>query len=396
MESLVKEKTLQAASILNELDIDVWLTFVRETTAGGDPVLPLIYGRDLTWQSALILSRTGERIAIVGFFEENTALRTGAYSRVIPYNQAIKPVLLEILTELAPLKIAVNYSEDDVYADGLGHGLFKVLRGYLEGTPYQDRLVSAQEIISALRGRKTGTEIRLVQAAIQTTDEIYAATFKAVRAGMSEAQIASIMHEQVLSRGLGTAWEFDHCPTVNAGPASPAGHVSPTSLELEPGHLLHFDFGVNQDGYCSDIQRLAYLPSNEHPTPPEGMQKAFQTVVTAIEKAVEAMRPGVTGQEIDAIARGTITGAGYEEFKHATGHQVGRQAHDGGGIIGPLWERYGDTPNWPLEADQVYTIEPSIIDPEFGVVALEEMVLVTEDGAIYLSAPQKELVILKP
>jgi Xaa-Pro aminopeptidase len=396
MTSIVKEKTQQAVSILNELDVDVWLTFVRETTAGGDPVLPLIYGRDLTWQSALILSRTGERIAIVGFFEENTAVRTEAYDRVIPYNQSIKPALVDILAELDPKTVAVNYSEDDVYADGLGHGLFKVLHGYLDNTPYQNRMGSAQKIISALRGRKTKTEVKLIRAAIQTTDEIYASIFKAVKAGMSEAQIASLMHQEVISRGLETAWELDHCPTVNAGPASPAGHVSPTALELEPGHLLHFDFGVRQDGYCSDIQRLAYLPSNAQPVPPEGMVKAFQTVVQAIGRAVGALRPGVTGVEIDAIARGTITKAGYEEFKHATGHQVGRETHDGGGIIGPLWERYGDTPNWALEAGQVYTIEPSIIDPEFGVVALEEMILVTPDGAEYLSTPQKELILLKP
>ena len=396
MKSLVKEKTHQAVGILNELDVDVWLTFVRETTAGGDPVLPLIYGRDLTWQSALILSRTGERIAIVGFFEENTALRTEAYNRVIPYNQSVKPALVEILTELDPKSLAVNYSEDDVYADGLGHGLFKVLHGYLEETPFQNRLVSAQDIISALRGRKTKTEVDLVRAAIQTTDEIYSATFNKVKAGMSEAQIASLMHQEVIARGLQTAWEFDHCPTVNAGPESPAGHVSPTSLKLEPGHLLHFDFGVKQDGYCSDIQRLAYLPSSEQPAPPNGMVKTFRTVVEAIEKAVDAIRPGVSGKEIDAIARTTITDAGYEEFKHATGHQVGRETHDGGGIIGPLWERYGDTPNWALEAGQVYTIEPSIIDTEFGVVALEEMILVTPDGAEYLSTPQKELILLKP
>jgi len=396
MKSLVKEKTHQAVGILNELDVDVWLTFVRETTAGGDPVLPLIYGRDLTWQSALILSRTGERIAIVGFFEENTALRTEAYNRVIPYNQSVKPALVEILSELDPKSLAVNYSEDDVYADGLGHGMFKVLHGYLEGTPYQNRLVSAQDIISALRGRKTSTEVDLVRAAIQTTDEIYSATFNNVKAGMSEAQIASFMHQEVIARGLQTAWEVDHCPTVNAGPESPAGHVSPTSLKLEPGHLLHFDFGVKQDGYCSDIQRLAYLPSSEQSSPPKGMVKAFRTVVEAIEKAVDAIRPGVSGKEIDAIARTTITDAGYEEFKHATGHQVGRETHDGGGIIGPLWERYGDTPNWALEAGQVYTIEPSIIDPEFGVVALEEMILVTPDGAEYLSTPQKELILLKP
>ena len=396
MGTIIQEKTKQAVEILKELEIDAWITFVRETTAGSDPVLPLIYGRDLTWQSALILSRTGERIAIVGLFEENTALRTEAYDTVIPYNESIQPPLIETLKRLDPRQIAINYSESDVYADGLGFGFYKVLLEHLKNTAYAERLISAEPIIRALRGRKTDAELERIKQAIRTTEEIYASTFEQVKPGMSEGQIAALMHNEVTARGLTTAWEWDHCPTVNAGPESPAGHVSPTDLKLERGHLLHFDFGIKQNGYCSDIQRLAYLPSEEQPQPGEKLRHAFTTVVQAIENSVAAIKPGVAGKEIDAIARQTLFDAGYDEYKHALGHQVGRETHDGGGIIGPLWDRYGDTPNWPLEAGQVYTIEPSIIHPEVGVVALEEMIVVTEDGAEFLAPPQKELVILKP
>ncbi len=134
---LVQEKTAQAITILDELGIDAWLTFVRETSAWGDPVLPLIYGpHSLTWQSALLLSRTGERIAVVGRFDAITADQVGVYTQVIPYDQSIQPHLLAALERLDPQQIALNYSPNDVYADGLGHGLYRVLLGYLAGTPY--------------------------------------------------------------------------------------------------------------------------------------------------------------------------------------------------------------------------------------------------------------------
>ena len=100
MTTLIQEKIEQSIGILQEYDKDLWLTFIRETSALADPVLPLIYGSDLTWQSALIITQTGRRIAIVGRFEAETALRTGAYEDVIHYDEKISPLLLKILEEV--------------------------------------------------------------------------------------------------------------------------------------------------------------------------------------------------------------------------------------------------------------------------------------------------------
>jgi Xaa-Pro aminopeptidase len=104
------------------------------------------------------------------------------------------------------------------------------------------------------------------------------------------------------------------------------------------------------------------------------------------------MKPGVLAKQVDAVAREIVTAAGYPEYKYATGHHLGRLAHDGGGVLGPEWERYGDTPNCPLEAGHVYTVEPGLMVPGYGYIGLEEDVVVTERGAEFLSKPQQEII----
>jgi Xaa-Pro aminopeptidase len=393
MSSLVQEKVQQAIGILKELDIDLWLTFVRETSAGGDPVLPLIYGLDLTWQSALILTKSGERIAIVGRLEAEAARRTGAYDTIIHYDQSIQPELFRVLERLNPNRIAINYSVNDVHADGLSYGMYQLLCKYLEGTPYFSKLETAEKVHSALRGRKTPQEIERIRAAIRTTFAIFHRTFETIKIGMTEKEVSDFMHSQLEGSGVQPAWELINCPTVNAGPDSSIGHVGPTELKISPGHIVHFDFGVLQDDYCSDIQRVVYFLRPDEKAPPPEVLQGFNTVREAIQRAFDAMKPGVTGKYIDQIARQTIINAGYPEFPYGTGHQVGRVVHDGAGMLGPEWERYGDTPNYPLETGQVYTIEPGLAVTGFGYIGIEEDVLVTESGAEYLGDPQTELII---
>lgn len=394
MNTIVNEKIEQAITILQDKDIDLWLTFVRETSAGGDPVIPLIYGLDLTWQSALILTKQGDRIAIVGRFEADAARSIGGFHQVIAYDRSIKDSLLDTLDRLNPTHIAINYSKNDVHADGLGFGLAQVLEDYLTPNGFNERLRSAEDIIGALRGRKTSTEVSRIKDAIATTERIFTNTFEFIKAGMTEKQISDFMHHQLTEYAVQEAWEYLNCPTVNAGPDSPIGHVGPTDIQLSPGNILHIDFGVKQNDYCSDIQRVAYVLLPDEKEPPPAVLKGFETIVSSIQEAVNSIKPGIIGKDVDAIARNVVTSAGYAEYMYATGHHLGRTAHDGAGILGPEWERYGNTPNYPIESGHVYTIEPGLYLPKYGYIGIEEDILVTNKGAEFLSNPQKEIILI--
>jgi Xaa-Pro aminopeptidase len=394
--TLLQEKVNQAIEILKEQRIDLWLTFVRETSGVRDPMLDFLIGpNDLTWPSALILTRQGEKVAIVGNLEKDAVSRQEVFDTIVGYDTAVSAPLRDTITRLDPARIAVNTSRNNVHADGLTHAMYEILRDYLKDTPYADRLVSAELMVNALRGRKTQEELRRIRKAVEITDEIYNKTFEFIQVGMTEVEIGAYMHQLARDYGVGFAWPAENCPAVNSGPDSPFGHSGPTDIKIERGHIVHFDFGVKYEDYCSDIQHLVYvLREGETEAPPE-VQRGFITIRTAIEKSRQAMKPGVTGNSIDVIAREILIDAGYPEYPHALGHQLGRVAHDGGALLGPLWEKYGDDPNKKLEAGQVFTIEPGLAVPDYGYVALEEDVVMTEHGADYIGEPQREIVLIK-
>ena len=144
--TLVREKLDEVPAILDEHGVDLWLTFVHETMLTPDPCLDLVVGTSCTWQSAFLLSRSGERIAIVGRFDAPGVEQVGAYPELLTYDESVRPVLRETIERLDPQTIALNYSPSDPAADGLTHGLWLVLRETLEGTPYSDRLVSSGQV----------------------------------------------------------------------------------------------------------------------------------------------------------------------------------------------------------------------------------------------------------
>ncbi len=394
--TLIQEKVSQAIDILKEQKTDMWLTFVRETSGVRDPALDFLIGdNDLTWLSALILTRNGGKIAIVGNLETEAVRQLNVFDEILGYDSAVSGLLRDTIARLNPDGIAVNTSRNNVHADGLTHAMYEFLKEYLAGTPYADRLVSAEPIINALRGRKTPTELERIRKAVEITNEIYEKTFAFINVGMTEIEVGEYMLKLAKEFGVGLAWPQENCPAVNSGPNKVVGHNGPTDIRIERGHIVHFDFGVKYEGYCSDIQRVCYVLREGETEAPVEIQRGFITIRTAIEKSREAMKAGVSGNSIDAISREIVEDSGYPEFMHALGHQLGRVAHDGGALLGPLWEKYGDSPNQKLELAQVYTIEPHVMIPGYGCIGLEEDVVMTAAGAEYIGDPQKEIVLIR-
>ncbi len=392
--SLIQEKITQAKEILKEFDVDCWITFVRESQLNGDPILPFLAPADVTWHSAFIVTKQGDTRAIVGKYDQKTIEDTGAYDQVIGFVEGFRQPLKNYLQQLNPRQIALNFSVESEICDGITHGMFITLYELLKEMGMAERIVSAENIVSALRQRKTPTEITRMKKAIEITEGIFRRVTHFIKPGKTEKQVAQFMKDQARSFGVELAWEPMVCPAVFTGPETAGAHYAPTERKIEPGHILNMDFGVRYEGYCSDMQRTFYILQAGEKQPPPEVKHGFETIVRAISEAARAMKPGVLGQKIDQIARNIVTSAGYEEFPHALGHQVGRFSHDGTALLGPTWEKYANKPLHPLEEGMVFTIEPRLTVKNRGVVTIEEMVIVTATGAEFLSHPQKELLLI--
>ena len=384
---IVKAKIQQAIRLLDEMNIDAWALFERETAMQKDPIHELVVGLDVVWNSLFLFTRRGDAIALVGNFDAADFVRSGRFTRVDSYVQGSAESIKKLISELDPKSVALNYSLDDPASDGLTHGMFSLLQSHLAGTTYAERIISAGPFINKLKSRKLPEEIaRLEHAAVLAT-KVWATVSERIKPGMTEAEIGALIDAEI--QKVGGTPSF---PTiVNAGTKTNPGHGHPTDARIEPGELLHVDFGVKINDYCSDLQRLLYFRRPGEAQPPPKLIRAFDTVKMIIDETAKAARSGAKGVEIDSLARRLLKVHSYPEYEHALGHSLGRDVHDGGALLGPPWERYGNSPMIPIESDNVFTLELEIMLPGIGCVGLEEDVVVTDSGARFLCDRQTQL-----
>jgi Xaa-Pro aminopeptidase len=392
-QTLIAEKVQQAIAIMNELDIDLWLNFTQETGDGGDPVYPMIFGERDLGRGLLLLTRQGDAQAIVGGLDVAIPPATGIWKEVVEYNNDFKAPLLDALRRFKPDHIAINYSLNNPKADGLSYGNYLRLTQALASTTYLKRLVSAETLITRLRGRKSPAEVELIRASIAITDDIFRELGSFLRPGRTGREIYNFLQQQTAQRGLRTSWSSDHCPVVTVGPVPSMGHTPPGDEIVQKGWTLQVDFGVQANGYCSDFQRMWYFLEDGESRPPAEVQRLFDVVRAGVDTVIDHLRPGNPTWLPNAAARELITAAGYPEFKYTVGHQLGRATHDGGQSLA---RRRENVPDVLIESGNVYTAEGLETRIEGrGWISLEEDVLVTDQGPRVLTTPQRELWLVK-
>jgi len=383
--TIARLKMRQAKRYLQDSQFDAWVLLTRE---GSDPAVPLLTGVTTVGLAAFILYADGSDEAIVANFDVGHVEAAGTVQRVIPYDTGPGEALKAALTARGVRRVALNYAVHDALCDGLSHGLYEWFRSH---APAGVEIGSAESLLAMVRGVKLPEEIERLRRACRVTDEIYEIVRARIRIGMSERQVSALFREEVRKRGLtmGTEDAFE-APMVLI-PRVGMAHRNPTDAVIEPGDMLVVDFSVAVDGYVSDIARTFYCLREGETEAPADVVAMFRASRRAIERAAEALRPGVKGYEVDAVARAALREAGFPEMTHALGHQVGRRPHDGGMILGPRWERYGTAPYGTVAEGMVFALEPTILPPGPRAVLTEENVVVRADGIERLGSWQDDL-----
>lgn len=240
-------------------------------------------------------------------------------------------------------------------------------------------LRDASEILRELRQVKDESEIEVLRQAIKITDEAFLSVVDKIKPGVVEAELS--LELEITLRRLGASGRsFDYI--VASGKRSAMPHGVASTKKINNHELVTLDFGAKYHMYCSDLTRTVFVgqPEAKH-------REIYHIVLEAQQKAIQELKPGMTGKEVDAIARNVISQAGYRDFfGHGLGHSLGIDIHEN--------PRLNTREQKVLEPGMVVTVEPGIYIPDWGGVRIEDVVLVTNFGAEVLTRAPKQFIII--
>jgi Xaa-Pro aminopeptidase len=235
-------------------------------------------------------------------------------------------------------------------------------------------LVPTKDLVEEIRAIKEEGEIEIIKKAVSLSDEAFAHILGFIQPGMTERDVAWEIEVFMRTHGAGKV-PFEII--VASGPNSSMPHATTTERVICAGEPIIIDMGAMVEGYNSNLTRTILLGQ-----PDEKFNEIYELVLKAQLAAEEGIRPGMTGEEADEIARGVIEDAGYgERFGHGLGHGVGLAVHEKPTATKKSKEK--------LKPGMVFTVEPGIYIPGWGGVRIEDMVLLTEEGVEVLTQAEK-------
>lgn len=240
-------------------------------------------------------------------------------------------------------------------------------------------LVPVAGLVEKLREVKTEDEINIIKEAINITEKAYDYILGFVKPGKTEIEVANELDFYMRNEGA-TSVSFD--TIVASGIRSAMPHGVASDKVIEEGDMVTIDFGCYYKGYVSDMTRTFAVGD-----PGEQMKEIYEIVYQANKKVNEVAKAGMTGAELDAIARDYITEKGYgPQFGHTLGHGIGLEVHEGPSLSFRNEDK--------LVVNNIVTNEPGIYVPGLGGVRIEDDLVIKEDGAEILMTTPKELIIL--
>jgi Xaa-Pro aminopeptidase len=242
-------------------------------------------------------------------------------------------------------------------------------------------LVPHTGAVERLREVKDAGEIARIRAATELADEALRSLLEDGLAGRTERAVA--IELELRMRRLGAqAPSFPSIVAAGAHGALP--HATPRDQEIPADALVTIDWGALHEGYCSDCTRT-YATGEAISAQ---AREVYELVLRAQRQGLEAVRAGLSGREVDAVARAVIEASGYgEDFGHGLGHGVGMEIHEGPRLSRTAGEE-------PLRVGNVVTVEPGVYVPGVLGVRIEDLVVVGEDAQEVLTSLPKELTVI--
>jgi Xaa-Pro aminopeptidase len=236
--------------------------------------------------------------------------------------------------------------------------------------------VKLEDAVTPFRIAKNEEEIERIKTAAAITDQAMAQVHSIIKAGMSERELAWKLEVLMREAGAdGMAFPI----IVASGPNGAMAHHNPSDKAIMVGEAVIVDMGARVNGYNSDLTRTFFMGKG----PDSRFSEIYDIVFKAHQTSIAGLKAGVTGENVDALARDVITNAGYgKEFGHSLGHGIGINVHER-----PRLSRLAIDETVPAGA--AVTIEPGIYIAGWGGIRIEDLLVVTSDGCEYVSHCEK-------